>query len=71
MTIHIHRPAGHYIGQVRKRYERRWRTVTAKLQTPEKALSMAALMMAPSDAFACVLFLTDWYDPMVAMEVTR
>lgn len=71
MTIHIHKPAGHYIGQVRQQYERKWRTVTKEWQTPEKALSMAALKMAPTDKFARVIFVTEWYDPMVAMEVTR
>lgn len=70
--IHINRPRGYYIGQVRRHGARRWQVVTGKLKTAERALSMAA---ADMDGFhrARVLFIDDsgYYDPRVVMEAER
>lgn len=70
--IHINRPSGYYIGQVRRYGARRWQGVTGKLKTAERALSLAASDM---DGFhrVRVLFIdtSGYYDPRVVMEAKR
>lgn len=69
-AIHIYAPAGYYLGQVRRRGARRWRTVTGRRKTMESAMAGATLKMHKHDLRARVLFCTvdGWHEPMVAME---
>lgn len=69
--IHIHAPKGHYIGQVRMYACRKWETVTEKLSEAEVAMSFAVLAMKPIHKRARVLFIADWYEPVVVMEAVR
>lgn len=70
--IHINRPTGGYIGQVRRPYARRWETVTGRCKTGEAAMAKAAKKMAGKNR-ARVLFLDlyGWYAPVVVMECKR
>jgi hypothetical protein len=70
--IHIHQPAGHYIGQVRKTGHRLWQTVTDEYRNPEAALLQLAPKMKGMKR-GRVLFIDDsgYYEPIVVMEVNR
>lgn len=70
--IHINRPRGYYIGQVRRYGARRRKYATGRCKSAERALSLAASDM---DGFhrARVLFIdiSGYYDPRVVMEAVR
>lgn len=70
--IHINRPRGYYIGQVRRAGYRRWDTVTGKCKSSESAMSKAALKMKGRKR-ARVLFCDykGWYGATVVMEASR
>ena len=70
--IHINRPRGHYIGQVRHYGARRWATVTGHCKSPESAMS-GAMLHFEGMFRARVLFVDEsgWYDPNVVMEASR
>lgn len=67
--IHILRPRGHYIGQVRRCGHRLWETVTKPRSDPHRALA-AAVLKGKNRKRALVLFIDDspYYDPHVVME---
>ena len=69
--IHIHAPKGHYIGQVKLYGHRKWQTVTAERDTAENAMAQAVMSMTERHKRARVLFVADWYDPVVVMECNR
>jgi hypothetical protein len=71
--VHIHAPKGHYIGQVKRLWAKRWRTVTLNLLDAKTAMAIAVLRMDKEDSRARVLFVdTDgWYEPHVVMECKR
>lgn len=71
--VHINRPSGHYIGQVRKAGHRLWQTVTKhECQSPEVALGFVASNMAGMKR-GRVLFIAEcgYYEPNLIMEVKR
>jgi hypothetical protein len=71
--VHIHRVPGKYLGQVRDRGCRRWRTVTRYCQTAEAAMVKTILRMNGATR-ARVLWVDagdGWYEPHVAMEASR
>lgn len=69
--IHILRPRGHYIGQVRRCGARLWDTVTKPRRSAHHALA-AAVLKGKGMKRARVLFIDDspYYDPLVVMEAT-
>lgn len=70
--IHIYRPAGHYIGQVRPYGAKLWQTVTGKCKTPETALSRAVLAMENAHrARALFVDAGGWHEPRLVMEAKR
>jgi len=70
--IHINRPTGYYIGQVRRHGARRWKDVTGKLKTAERAMSLAAARMKGYHrARALFIDTSGYYDPRVVMEAKR
>ena len=71
MTIHIHAPKGYYLGQVRRTWQRSWRTVTGEMAEAKTAMSIAVLKMEKDDNRARVIFLTPYYDPNVVMECSK
>ena len=73
MSIHIHQPKGRYLGQIRKKGYRSWRTVVRTRISAQRALSVAVTKMEDSDVQARVIFCTDdgWYEPNLLMEATR
>lgn len=73
MILHIFRPSGFYIGQVRQRGRQTWETVTGKCRAPENAMAKAVMAMRPNDKRARVLFIdrSGWYSPHVVMETSR
>lgn len=71
--LHILRPHGHYIGQVRLLGHQKWDTVTKKHRSAKHALSAAVLASRPRiHKRARVLFIdsSPYYDPHVVMEAT-
>lgn len=70
--IHILRPSGYYIGQVRGLGCRLYRTVTGKCRSTESAMSKAVLKMKKNDKRVRVLFIDDsgWYEAMTKMEAS-
>ena len=70
-AVHILAPKGHYIGQVRLYGHRLWQTVTDRWSNAEIAMSEAVLKMTERHKRARVLFVADWYDPVVVMECKR
>lgn len=71
--LHILRPHGHYIGQVRRTGHQKWETVTKKHRSAKHALAAAVLKSRPRfHKRARVLFIdaSPWYDPNVMMEAT-
>ena len=71
VTVHINRPHGHYIGQVRRVGYQRWETVTGKHRSSHNALA-AAVLKGKGMKRARVLFIDNsgWYDPHQVMEAT-
>jgi hypothetical protein len=72
-VIHIHRPTGHYIGQVRETGHRLWETVTKKnYASPESALKAISAKMHGMKR-GRVLFIDDsgYYEPNIVIEVNR
>jgi 3-dehydroquinate dehydratase len=71
--VHIHAPAGKYLGQVRLYGHQKWDTVTMKCRTAEQAMAAAVMFMTANHHRARVLFVTDdgWYEPSIAMECKR
>jgi hypothetical protein len=72
-VVHIHAPKGHYIGQVKRLWAKRWRTVTKDLLDAKTAMAIAVLRMDKDDHRARVLFIDDegWYEPHVVIEATK
>lgn len=70
--VHILRPSGHYIGQVREIGHQRWQTITGRCKSGESAMSRAALKMRGKHR-ARVLFIDNsgWYEPHIVMEAKR
>jgi len=71
--IHINIPKGHYIGQVRKRGYKTWRSVSGECKTDTAAMALAVLAMTKDDIRARVLFVFDsgYYGDSVVMECRR
>ena len=71
--IHINRPSGHYLGQVRAWGDKLWTTATGRCKSGESALALAVRRMRPSHFRARVLFVDDggWYEPNQVMEAKR
>lgn len=69
--VHIHAPKGHYIGQVRLYGHRKWQTVTGRCTRDVLAMSDAIKHMTQQHKRARVLFIADWYEPVVVMEAAR
>ena len=69
--LHILRPRGHYIGQVRRVGHRLWETVTGPRRSARHALA-AAVLKGKNRKRARVLFIdsSPYYDPHVVMEAT-
>lgn len=69
--VHILRPRGHYIGQVRRAGYRLWETVTRPRRSAHHALA-AAVLKGKNMKRARVLFIdsSPYYDPHVVMEAT-
>lgn len=69
--VHIHAPAGYYLGQTRRVGAQRWTTVGKQSRTAKAAMVKAVKAMKPNDKRARVLFCADWYDPLIVMELSR
>ena len=71
VLVHINRPRGHYIGQLRREGHRLWDTVTKPRSSPHRALA-AAVLKGKNYKRARVLFIdhSGYYDPSVVMEAT-
>lgn len=70
--IHIYKPKGHFIGQVRHYGARKWKTVTGKCKSAEVAVSKAAL--DKSGWFRIRVLFVDssgWYEPHITFEGSR
>jgi hypothetical protein len=71
VRVHINRPSGHYLGQVRRAGYQKWETVTGKHQDAHRALA-AAVLKGRNRKRARVLFIDHcgYYDPHIVMEAT-
>jgi len=69
VKVHINRPHGHYLGQVRRVGHRLWETVTGPRRSAHHALA-AAVLKGKGMKRARVLFIDNsgWYDPHLVME---
>jgi hypothetical protein len=67
--VHINRPHGHFIGQLRRAGCRNWETVTGKRRVARYALA-AAVLKGMGYKRARVLFIDNsgYYDPHLVME---
>ncbi len=70
-AIHIYRPKGHYIGQVRLYGHQKWQTVTGNCQLEKTAMLGAIRAMTAEHKRARVLFCADWFEPTIMMECVR
>lgn len=72
IRVHICRPRGYFVGQVRGYGCRRWEDVTGRCRSAEAALSKAVrVMRGKHRARALFVDTSGWYDPHVAMEASR
>lgn len=71
VLVHVHAPKGHYIGQIRLYGHRKWQDATEEWSNAEIAMSHAVLAMTDRHKRARVLFIADWYEPVVVMECKR
>lgn len=71
--VHIHRPRGFYLGQIRLVGHQKWQTIETPFDKPEPAMASAVMKMTPEHKRARVLFVTDdgWYEPVIVMECKR
>lgn len=71
-NLHICRPCGYYLGQIRRAGARRWQTVTGRCQSAESAMSRATARMQHMKR-ARVLFIDDcgYYEPHIVLEAKR
>lgn len=69
VKVHINRPSGYYIGQVRRCGHRLWKSVTGPRKSAHQALA-AAVLKGKNYKRARVLFIDNclYYDPHVVME---
>lgn len=70
--IHINKPRGYFLGQVRHYGARKWKTVTGKCKSAESAVSKAAL--DKSEWFRIRVLFVDssgWYEPHITFEGNR
>jgi len=68
--VHIHAPKGKYYGQIRLRGHRLWVNIS-KSSNAKAAMIGAINAMSENHKRARVLFMADWYDPVVVMELSR
>ena len=68
--VHIHAPAGVYIGQRKQGWARTWETVTPELETRSLALSCLAMNME-GYKFGRVIFCAEYYDPNVVAKISQ
>jgi hypothetical protein len=68
--VHIHAPAGVYIGQRRKRGHRRWETMTHEHDDKHKALIELVAHMK-GYMHGRVIFCAEWYEPNVVVEIKQ
>ena len=68
--IHINRPRGHYVGQVRDPYCKTWRTVTGRCRSGRSALAKAVLHARRYNMKARALLIdrSYYYEPIVVGE---
>jgi len=71
--LHMHAPPCYYIGQVRRRGARKWRTVTGKVKSPKSAAIRAIQAMGDEDKRMRVLMIATcgYYGPAIVMEASR
>lgn len=70
MNLHINRPSGIYVAQVRKPYHKLWETVSE--HSDKKDAEVASITaMSEDHKKARVLFCAAWYDPILVMEASR
>lgn len=69
--IHIHAPKGEYIAQIRGRGCRLWDTVGEPFTTAKEAMCAAVNALEERHLRARVLFCTEWYDPIISMELKK
>ena len=69
-NVHICRPRGYYIGQLRGIGCRRWRTVTGHCRSDMGALRNAISKAGRDDKRARTLFIdrSGWYEPNLGAE---
>jgi hypothetical protein len=69
-NVHICRPSGYYIGQLRRVGCRNWRTVTGHHRTSTAALRRALIHAGREDKRARTLFIdrSGWYEPSLGAE---
>lgn len=69
MSLHIHAPRGHFIGQVRPKGFRHWETVTGRRNDRGTCLRLAVTKM-PFRGSIRVLFVDEsgYYEPSVVFE---
>jgi hypothetical protein len=67
--IHIHAPKGTYYGQIRLRGHRLWDEVY-QAGDAKAAMIGAISGMGPNHKRARVLFVADWYEPIIVMELS-
>lgn len=67
-AIHINRPHGEYVGQVKRYGARTWRTVITTKNSARNAMAGAVKRMGAEDKRVRVLFCAEWYDQVIVME---
>lgn len=72
VKVHINRPRGCYLGQLRLTGHRLWDTVTKPRRSAKAAMVAAVLKSRWGHKRARVIFMdsSGWYDPHVVMEAT-
>ena len=70
--VHIYRPTGHYIGQVRDYGCRNWKTVTGKHASMYIAMARAVMRMEQAHRGRVLLIVeSGYYEPTVVMECKK
>lgn len=69
-TLHIHAPKTSYIGQVRKKGFKLWKTVTPSMTSSESALRRLATKLGNYD-YGRIVMSQEFYDPVVVWELKK
>ena len=67
--IHINKPSGYYLAQVRGYGKKNWRDIGCRYKSSKSCMIAAIKNMGINDKHARILFIAEYYDPILIAEI--